>query len=251
MWPALSKAGGEIVVFGDADTRNFRADLVVGIADCLLVRPEIRLIKAAYRRPFADGELSIPDGGGRVAELLAKPLLNVFFPELAGFVQPMAGEFGGRELLCSLPFLTGYAVEIGLLIDVFGACGLASMAQVALDVQLNRHQDLPTLSRMAYSIQRAVLIRATGTGQPGCAERFGPAEALNEISTYVYAVARTDGLAMERYGEVLIERPPMGSVLGDRPSQLWLVSSQIVTILLTERYDSRTSHTDLAARMGS
>jgi glucosyl-3-phosphoglycerate synthase len=132
LWRALSQVGGDLVVFADTDTREFRAELIAGIAGCLLIRPEVRFAKAAYRRPFVSGETLMADGGGRVTELAAKPLLNVFFPELSGFVQPLAWEFGAtRELLWSLPFFTGYAVEIGLLIDAFKAC--EAMAQATAD----------------------------------------------------------------------------------------------------------------------
>lgn len=208
LWRALSQVGGDLVVFADTDTREFRAELVVGIAGCLLIRPEIRFAKAAYRRPFVSGETLMADGGGRVTELAAKPLLNVFFPELSGFVQPLAWEFGAtRELLWSLPFFTGYAVEIGLLIDAFKACGLEAMAQVDCGLRLNRHQDLGGLSRMAHAILRAVLIRA---GDPESCTR---ADGLSEMASYVHAVAVADGLAMERYDEVLVERRPMGEIL--------------------------------------
>ena len=105
LWRALSKVRGDLVVFADADTRDFTVGPVVGIVGCLLSRPEILFAKAAYRRPFVSGEAAVADGGGRVTELLAKPLLNVFYPELSGFVQPLAGEFGAdRELFWSLPF---------------------------------------------------------------------------------------------------------------------------------------------------
>jgi glucosyl-3-phosphoglycerate synthase len=208
LWRALSKVRGDLVVFADTDTRDFTAGLVVGIVGCLLSRPEIRFAKAAYRRPFVSGEAAVADGGGRVTELLAKPLLNVFYPELSGFVQPLAGEFGAdRELFWSLPFFTGYAVEIGLLIDVFRACGLEAMAQVDCGLRLNRHQDLAVLSRMAHAILRAVLIRA---GDP---ESCPSANGLGEMVSYAHAVAKPDGLALERFNEVLIERRPMSEIV--------------------------------------
>jgi glucosyl-3-phosphoglycerate synthase len=214
MWRALSKARGDIIVFADTDTKNFRSDFVASIVGCLLMRPELSFVKAAYRRPFEAKEVSISDAGGRVTELLAKPLINMFYPELAGFVQPLAGEFGStRDVLYSIPFFTGYAVEIGILIDVLGKYGLASMAQVDLDVRLNRHQDLAALSRMAYSILRAVLMRAIQPTPPSLLEQTGLAKAFNDVSTYIHAVAGTNGLTIEQYDEILLERPPMRSVL--------------------------------------
>ena len=108
MWRSLSVARGDIVMFADADTVDFRDHFVYATLGPLLADPAIQFVKAAYRRPFKQGEESVPDGGGRVTELMAKPLLNLFYPELAGFVQPLAGEFAGRrELLSALPFFTG------------------------------------------------------------------------------------------------------------------------------------------------
>ncbi|HXL19283.1 MAG TPA: glucosyl-3-phosphoglycerate synthase, partial [Streptosporangiaceae bacterium] len=118
MWRALSVTRGDIVMFADADTRDFGEHFVYGTLGPLLMVPGVRFTKAAYRRPFTSTEPSgagpsVADGGGRVTELIAKPLLNFFFPELTGFVQPLAGEFAAsRDLLLRTPFLTGYGVEI-------------------------------------------------------------------------------------------------------------------------------------------
>src|ERR1700741_73352 len=139
MWRSPSVARGAIVMFADADTTDFREHFVYGTLGPLLADPAIQFVKAAYRRPFRQGEESIADGGGRVPELRAKPLLTLFSPELAGFVQPLAGEFAGRrELLSAVPFFTGYGVEIGMMIDVFAEVGLDGMAQVYLGTRQNR-----------------------------------------------------------------------------------------------------------------
>ncbi len=103
MWRALSVARGDIVMFADADTRDFGEHFIYGTLGPLLMVPGVQFSKAAYRRPFAGGEKSVADGGGRVTELTAKPLLNFFFPELTGFVQPLAGEFAARRDLCCAP----------------------------------------------------------------------------------------------------------------------------------------------------
>ena len=148
---ALSVARGDLVMYIDADTKDFRPQLVYGILGPILEVPEIRFVKAAYRRPFKSHETVELDGGGRVTELSAKPLFNLFYPELTGFVQPLAGEFvADRELFSSIPFLTGYAVETGIMIDVLKMVGLEAMAQVDLGTRQNRHQPLRDLSRMAY-----------------------------------------------------------------------------------------------------
>ena len=157
MWRSLSVARGDIIMFADADTTDFREYFVYGTLGPLLAEPAIQFCKAAFRRPFTQGEKSVPDGGGRVTELMAKPLINLFYPELAGFVQPLAGEFAGRrELLSAVPFFTGYGVEIGMLIDVFAEVGLAGMAQVDLGTRQNRHQPLTSLTRMSSVVLRTV-----------------------------------------------------------------------------------------------
>jgi glucosyl-3-phosphoglycerate synthase len=146
---------------------------------------------------------------------MAKPLINLFYPELAGFVQPLAGEFAARrEVLSSVPFFTGYGVEIGMLIDVFDQVGLAAMAQVDLGTRQNRHQTLASLSRMSSVVLRTVAARE------GLAQRFDG--DLNETmpgqweqpDTYLHAVATEDGLRMDEHMNELVERPPLASLDG-------------------------------------
>lgn len=219
MWRSLSVATGDVVTFADTDTGNFCRQLITGVVGCLVTRPDIKFVKAAYRRPYTQETMSVPDGGGRVTELTAKPALNLLFPELAGFVQPLAGEFGGaRELLYSVPFFSGYAVEVGMLIDVLGACGLAAMAQVDAGMRKNRHQDLRSLSRMGYAVLRAVLTRARQRDLS--AGSWAEAEAEVEAGAYLHAVAAKRGVQLEEYSEMLIERPPMRIALAAANRQL-------------------------------
>jgi len=214
MWRALSVARGDIIAYADTDTGNFCGQLVAGVVGCLVGKADIKFVKAAYQRPYTRDVVSVPDGGGRVTELMAKPVLNLFFPELAGFVQPLAGEFGGtRDLLYSVPFFSGYAVEIGLLIDVLRACGLAAMAQVDVGIRRNRHQDLGNLSRMGFSVLRAALIRARPFQADPVAELDDPVWASEETIAYLHAVAGSSGMHLDEFSEVLIERPPMRSAL--------------------------------------
>jgi glucosyl-3-phosphoglycerate synthase len=132
----------------------------------LLCRPQISFVKGFYRRPFRIGETTVPDGGGRVTELTARPLLNLFYPDLAAVRQPLAGEIAARrELLERLPFATGYGVDIGLLIDAYSAAGLDAIAQVDLDVRQNAHQALQDLGPMAYAVLRAVAVRLEREGR--------------------------------------------------------------------------------------
>jgi glucosyl-3-phosphoglycerate synthase len=212
MWRALAQAGGDIIVFADTDTRNFHRDFVVATIGPLLAEPEIRLSKAAFRRPFTgDSQDVTADGGGRVTELTAKPLFNVFFPELAGFAQPLAGEFAGtRDLLYSVPFFTGYGVETGLLIDTLRLVGLSAMAQVDVGVRMNRHQSLGDLGRMSYAVLRTVLHRVGGVGR--CLDGCCDDPIAGAVSVYSHAVMTGDGFRLTEYAEELVERPPMAEL---------------------------------------
>lgn len=213
MWRALARADGDIIVFADTDTRNFHRDFVTATIGPLIVEPEIRLSKAAFRRPFTgDSQDITADGGGRVTELTAKPLFNVFFPELAGFAQPLAGEFAGtRDLLYSVPFFTGYGVETGLLIDTLRLAGLSAMAQVDVGVRMNRHQSLADLGRMSYAVLRTVLHRAASPDLclDGCCEHDPVA---GPVSVYSHAVMTEDGFRLTEYAEELVERPPLAEL---------------------------------------
>jgi glucosyl-3-phosphoglycerate synthase len=213
MWRSLSVAGGDLVMFADADTQDFKPQFVYGTLGPILTVPSIRYVKAAYRRPFkADKEVE-PDGGGRVTELSTKPLFNLFYPELTGFVQPLAGEFvADRELFLSIPFLTGYAVETGIMIDILKKVGLGAMAQVDLGERQNRHQALRDLSRMSYSVLRAVARRLREDGRLHQVRDASLPDTLFQFSDYRHAVATPEGLDLLEYVEELVERPPMAEV---------------------------------------
>jgi glucosyl-3-phosphoglycerate synthase len=214
MWRSLSVARGDLIVFIDADTKDFGPQLVYGVLGPILHLPEVRFVKAAYRRPFKSHESVEVDGGGRVTELTAKPLFNLFYPELSGFVQPLAGEFvADRDLFCSIPFLTGYAVETGIMIDVLKRVGLGAMAQVDLGTRQNRHQPLRDLSRMSYAVLRAVARRLRQEGRLDQARDPGLPEQLFQFSNYLHAVATPDGLKLQEYVEELVERPPIADAL--------------------------------------
>src|ERR1700736_726870 len=195
MWRALSVARGDIVMFADTDTGDFGEHFIYGTIGPLLTVPGVQFNKAAYRRPFTSDQQSVPDGGGRVTELTAKPLLNFFFPELTGFVQPLAGEFAAsRDLLFRTPFLTGYGVEIAILIDVLADAGLSAMSQVDLGSRQNRHQPLWDLTRMSSAVLRALArrVQLPEQGMPGrdASDPWG----LPRQDIYLHAVASAGGL---------------------------------------------------------
>ncbi|MBV8988926.1 MAG: glucosyl-3-phosphoglycerate synthase [Solirubrobacterales bacterium] len=166
MWRALSLLHGDVICYLDADSEHFGAHFACGLLGPLICEQGISFVKGFYRRPFRVGELTLPDGGGRVTELTARPLLNLFYPELAGVEQPLAGETAARrELLVQLPFVTGYGVEIALLLDAYRLAGLDQLAQVDLDVRQNAHQPLRELGPMAYAVLLAVATRLEREGR--------------------------------------------------------------------------------------
>jgi glucosyl-3-phosphoglycerate synthase len=166
MWRSLSVLTGDLVCFVDGDSEDFGAHFACGLLGPLVCDEGVQFVKGFYRRPFKQNGATQPSGGGRVSELTARPLLEAFYPELAGVRQPLAGEIAARrELLERMAFCTCYAVEIGLLIDVHAEVGLGALAQVDLDVRQNRHQRLEDLAPMASAVLGAVISRLEREGR--------------------------------------------------------------------------------------
>jgi glucosyl-3-phosphoglycerate synthase len=191
-------------VYVDADLTMFGAHYVTGLLGPLLADPEVLLVKAFYDRPLLDLSAT---GGGRVTELMARPLFTAYFPELAGVVQPLAGEYAARRsLLETLPFVGGYGVETGLLLDTVAAHGLDAVAQVDLGDRTHGHQDTEALGRMAATILRTVVSRV----DPG-------RELWPELTQF----RRTpEGTVAPRVSTVAVpERPPMITVPEYRAAQ--------------------------------
>ncbi|MFF9477996.1 glucosyl-3-phosphoglycerate synthase [Streptomyces sp. NPDC014733] len=162
LWRSLLVTRGDIVCFVDADLREFSPAFVSGIVGPLLTDPDVQFVKAMYDRPLETGGApgGGPGQGGRVTELVARPLLNLHWPQLAGFVQPLGGEYAARRsLLERLPFPVGYGVELGLLVDALHTVGLDALAQVDVGVRKHRHQDGQALGRMAAAIYRTAQLR--------------------------------------------------------------------------------------------
>ncbi len=159
MWRGLSVASGEIVIYLDGDVRDFGPHYVTGLLGPLLGSSRTDFVRGFYRRPLAiaGAGTEIEDGGGRVTELTARPLLELLVPELASFRQPLSGECAARrDLLTAIPFTTGYGVEIAMLVDVWRRIGIERMAQVDLGTKRNSHQSLAALAAMAREVMAAL-----------------------------------------------------------------------------------------------
>ncbi|MFI6206881.1 glucosyl-3-phosphoglycerate synthase [Streptomyces sp. NPDC051041] len=195
LWRSLLVTRGDIVCFVDADLREFSSDFVTGIVGPLLTEPGVDLVKAMYDRPLggAAGQ------GGRVTELMARPLLNMHWPRLAGFVQPLGGEYAARRsLLERLPFPVGYGVELGMLVDALHLVGLDALAQVDVGVRRHRHQDGQALGRMAAAIYRTAQLRL--------ARGHLVRPSLTQF------VRGEDGFEPRTYSVDTEERPPMAEI---------------------------------------
>ena len=202
LWKAIYQLRGDIIVYIDADIRNIHPRFVYGLVGPLLARPEIGYVKAFYDRPLAVSKGMRPSGGGRVTEILVRPLFSLFFPELATIIQPLSGEYAARrDVLEQLPFPIGYGVETSHLIDVYHRHGLEAIAQTDLDRRVHHNQDTQALGKMAFRILQAFLRRATALGAIG---------AIPELGTALHQFRARDMDYEHIVSEIEeIERPPM------------------------------------------
>jgi glucosyl-3-phosphoglycerate synthase len=169
LWKSLHESTGDLVVWVDGDIVDFDPAFVVRMVGPLVCDPSVDFVKGHYHRPEADGV-----GGGRVTELLARPLLSLYFPELAEVAQPLGGEYAGRRtLLEQLPFVVGYGVDVALLIDAVALAGIERIAQVDLGVRHHRNRSLDELGPQALAVGQAILERA-GVRPPGPAVLHRP-----------------------------------------------------------------------------
>jgi nucleotide-binding universal stress UspA family protein len=202
LWKSLYVLQGDLIAWIDTDIKNIHPRFVYGVLGPLLRQPRLQYVKGYYRRPLKLGSTVQSSGGGRVTELTARPLLNLFFPELSGFLQPLSGEYAGRRAaLESVPFFTGYGVETGLLVDLLQQYGLSSLSQVDLKQRIHRNQPLGALTKMAFTIIQVIVKRL---------EDRHRLQLLAEVNKSMKLVAHDDrGYRLEVKELEDFERPPM------------------------------------------
>jgi len=202
LWKSLLVTRGDLILWIDTDIVNIQPHFVSGLIGPLLLRPEVQLVKGFYQRPLKVGDMLQAGGGGRVTELTARPLLNLFYAELSGLIQPLAGEYGGRRTaLERLPFSSGYGVEIGMLIDVLETFGLGAIAQVDLLERIHHNQPLEALGKMSFTIIQTVFRKLE--------RRYGRSflEDMNRTMKLIRYEPGRFSLEVQELAEQ--ERPPM------------------------------------------
>jgi glucosyl-3-phosphoglycerate synthase len=221
LWKSLFETSGDLVVWADTDVRNWHPRMVYGTLGPLLHEPRLQYVKGYYQRPIVQGGVLREGGGGRVTELVARPLINLFFPELSGFIQPLSGEYAGRRsVLEQIPFFTGYAVEIGHLVDIAERAGLDGLGQVDLERRVHRNQELEGLSRMSFVILQAVMKRLEERRKARLFAELGstmklPRSGRGRLSLEVIELADMERPPMVRIPEYLERRQALEAV--DRP----------------------------------
>ena len=212
LWKSLYVIEGDIILWLDADIKNFNPKFAYGILGPLIEHDDISYVKAFYERPINYGNRLRSSGGGRVTEILVRPLLSNFYPELSGLLQPLSGEYAGRRsVLEELPFRVGYGVEVGLLIDIYERWGLSVLAQVDLDKRVHRNRRLSDLGKMSFAILHTFFTRL---------QQQEVIAIDKTLSNYFNAVkARGSKLLLAREQFSFVELPPMVSVPEYRKKQ--------------------------------
>jgi glucosyl-3-phosphoglycerate synthase len=216
LWKSVYETSGDIIVWADTDVRNWHPRMVYGTLGPLLHEPRLQYVKGYYQRPIVQDGVMKEGGGGRVTELVARPLINLFYPELSGMIQPLAGEYAGRRsLLESIPFFTGYAVEIGHLIDTAERVGIEGLGQVDLERRVHRNQELEGLSKMSFVILQAVMKRLEERRKARLFAELGstmklPRSGKGRLSLEVIELADQERPPMIRIPEYLERRRAAG-----------------------------------------
>lgn len=206
LWKALQVLSGDIIVYVDADIKNIHPRFVYGLIGPLLTRLDVKFVKAFYDRPISlDAKRVKPSGGGRVTELVIRPLFSLYYPELTQIIQPLSGEYAGfREVFESMSFPIGYGIETSMLLDIYRFHGMSAMAQVDLDKRVHRNQSTLALGRMAFGVMQTFLERLTAEGRMSMDDRLHDVMIQYELEGEAYARRE---YPMER-----LERPPIISI---------------------------------------
>jgi glucosyl-3-phosphoglycerate synthase len=202
LWKSLFVTRGDIIAWIDTDIFNIHPRFVYGIVGPLIMYSHVQYVKGFYRRPLKVDDKMQASGGGRVTELMARPLINLFYPELSGVIQPLSGEYAGRRsALEQASFYSGYGVETGMLIDVFEQHGLAAIAQVDLLERVHHNQPLEALSKMSFAILQTVMQRLE--------KRFGHPIVADVNRTMKLVRYQRGAYALDVEDVTEEERPPM------------------------------------------
>ena len=202
LWKAIYQLEGDIIVYVDADIKNIHPRFAYGLVAPLIYRREMKYVKAFYDRPLAPSTRIRPSGGGRVTEILVRPLFSMFFPELTAIIQPLSGEYAvRRDVLDKMPFPIGYGVETSHLIDVYQMFGLEAFGQTDLDQRVHRNQPTMDLGKMAFGILQTFFSRV---------ESLGVMKDLPKMNTVLRQFQATDKLYKQVEHRIEEEeRPPM------------------------------------------
>jgi glucosyl-3-phosphoglycerate synthase len=221
LWKSQLVTRGDIIAWIDTDIVNIHPRFVYGILGPLLLSSHIQFVKGFYRRPLKTGNKIQAGGGGRVTELTARPLLNLFYPELSGVVQPLSGEYASRRsFLEQTPFFSTYGVETGLLIDAFEKFGLSAIAQVDLLERIHHNQTLEALSKMSFVIIQAFLRKLE--------KRYGQ-QMVEDVNKSMKLIRHEkNGYSLEVEEIIEHERPPMLDVPAYREWREKIGSREIV-----------------------
>jgi glucosyl-3-phosphoglycerate synthase len=204
LWKSLYLLKGDIIVWVDSDIKNIHPRFVYGLLGPLLTNKDIEYVKAFYERPLKVGRKLSPTGGGRVTELVVRPMLNLLFPMLSGLAQPLSGEYAGRRsILERMPFYTGYGVEVGLLLDIERRVGLRTIAQVDLEVRVHRNQTLDRLRNMSHRILTVLLTKA---------EEHGKLAILEELNRSMNIITKEEYYKIHNIKIEGTQRPPIITV---------------------------------------
>ena len=202
LWKAIYQLKGDIIVYIDADIKNIHSRFVYGLVGPLIQRPEVSYVKAFYDRPLAFSNSIRHSGGGRVTEILTRPLFSLFYPELTGIIQPLSGEYAvRRDVLENLRFPVGYGVETSHLIDVYKSHGMKAFAQTDLDKRVHRNQETRDLGKMSFGILQSFLKRLKKEGT-----LFWEGEFETVLRQFQ---AQNDHYETVEYDIPELERPPM------------------------------------------